>query len=36
MTVYDDIGVLSATPVTRNDYNLNVSDSTDVCTFAHF
>ncbi|MCC5624278.1 PPC domain-containing protein [Nostoc sp. CHAB 5715] len=33
MTVYDDIGVLSATPVTRNDYNLNEFDSTDVFEF---
>ncbi|MDZ8035743.1 pre-peptidase C-terminal domain-containing protein [Nostoc sp. DedSLP04] len=33
MTVYDDIGVLPATPVTRNDFNLNVLDSTDVFEF---
>lgn len=33
MTVYDDIGVLSANPVTRNDYNLNDFDSTDIFEF---
>ncbi|MDZ7995234.1 MAG: PPC domain-containing protein [Nostoc sp. EfeVER01] len=34
MTVYDDIGVLSATPVTRNYYNLNELDPTDVFEFS--
>ncbi|MCC5632188.1 hypothetical protein [Nostoc sphaeroides] len=33
MTVYDNIGVLPATPVTYNDFNLNVLDSTDVFEF---